>query len=279
MNQMFPKRWLPSSIISCWIDTLCNRKFNTIFQEYGSNVIPDVIAGWQSFVWRRSNIIPKSIWFFCGMHFVVGLADQSETALKTRYYLLFDGGLVGSFAHGGYSKGDRYLQTGKNNTYICADKRMWKIWKNFRFCIFPYTRDWSNISSFYSDSKETISISSSIMVVLPSICMNIVFLSLKVYHDMQVPSYIAGCRALGLVNKYVTGPLWRLLESGIQILDKNTHHQRKETLFSELSDDSTEFLRRNVVFSLILKFQKISYMISWWLHHLNFMIRLNNVWN
>ena len=42
--------------------------------------------------------------FFCGMHFVVSLADLSETALKTWDHLLFDGALVGSLSHGGYSK-------------------------------------------------------------------------------------------------------------------------------------------------------------------------------
>jgi len=30
--------------------------------------------------------------------------------------------------------------------------------------------------------------------------------------DIQVLEYVAGCKALGLVNKIVTGPLWRVLE-------------------------------------------------------------------
>ena len=31
--------------------------------------------------------------------------------------------------------------------------------------------------------------------------------------DVKVPEYLAGCKALGLVNKIVTGPLWRVMES------------------------------------------------------------------
>jgi len=31
--------------------------------------------------------------------------------------------------------------------------------------------------------------------------------------DVKVLEYIAECKALGLVNKIVTGPLWRVLES------------------------------------------------------------------
>ena len=40
-----------------------------------------------------------------------------------------------------------------------------------------------------------------------------------VHSDLQIQSYLCGCRALGLINKFVTGPLWRLLEPGIHILD------------------------------------------------------------
>ena len=38
--------------------------------------------------------------------------------------------------------------------------------------------------------------------------------------DIQVPEYVAGCKALGLINKIKTGPLWRVLEcSDVSILD------------------------------------------------------------
>ena len=29
-----------------------------------------------------------------------------------------------------------------------------------------------------------------------------------VFHDLQVSYFKAGCRALGLIDKFVTGPLW-----------------------------------------------------------------------
>ena len=38
--------------------------------------------------------------------------------------------------------------------------------------------------------------------------------------DLKNPSYIVGCRALGLIDKIVTGPIWRKLkESSLSILD------------------------------------------------------------
>jgi len=44
--------------------------------------------------------------------------------------------------------------------------------------------------------------------------------------DIQVLEYLAGCRALGLINKAITGPLWHILETpDISILDMNEYMQ------------------------------------------------------
>ena len=45
-----------------------------------------------------------------------------------------------------------------------------------------------------------------------------------VHSDLQIKSYLCGCRAFGLINKFVTGLLRGLLESGIHILDMNKHY-------------------------------------------------------
>ena len=52
----------------------------------------------------QSNFI-KVKYFFCGLHFLVGLADQTEASLKAWDRLLYDDRPVGSLANGGYSKG------------------------------------------------------------------------------------------------------------------------------------------------------------------------------
>ena len=53
---------------------------------------------------------------------------------------------------------------------------------------------------------------------------------------------------LGLINKFVTGPLWRLLESGIHIPDMNKHYQKMSSLLFDLSVDAKEFTLGNVIF-------------------------------
>ena len=48
--------------------------------------------------------------------------------------------------------------------------------------------------------------------------------------DIETPEYLAGCKALGLVNKVITAPLWRVMESrDTSILDMN---MRFETLLA-----------------------------------------------
>ena len=69
-----------------------------------------------------------------------------------------------------------------------------------------------------------------------------------VHSDLQIKFYLCGCRALGLINKFVTGPLWRLLESGIHILDMSKHYLKMSSLFFDLSVDAKEFMLDNVIF-------------------------------
>ena len=44
--------------------------------------------------------------FFCCLHLLVGLADQTEIALKAWDKSLYDDRPIGSLANGGYSKGE-----------------------------------------------------------------------------------------------------------------------------------------------------------------------------
>ena len=53
---------------------------------------------------------------------------------------------------------------------------------------------------------------------------------------------------LGLINKFVTGPLWRLLESAINILDINKRYKKMSSLFFDLSVDAKEFMLGNIIF-------------------------------
>ena len=66
--------------------------------------------------------------------------------------------------------------------------------------------------------------------------------------DVKVLEYIAGCKSLGLVNKIVTGPLWRVLESqDISILNMNEKFCRLKSCLEEWSQDATTVLSGEAV--------------------------------
>ena len=67
-----------------------------------------------------------------------------------------------------------------------------------------------------------------------------------VYQDICVPEYIAGCRALGIINKVVTGPLWRVLESAD--VEMNGYYQTLVASMCEWSQDSSKLLHGEAVF-------------------------------
>ena len=65
-----------------------------------------------------------------------------------------------------------------------------------------------------------------------------------VHSDITVPELVAGCRALGLINKIITGPLWRVLESdNVMILEMNTYFHVLITKLDEWAQDASRLLQ------------------------------------
>ena len=238
---------------------IVQKKFNTVFQEYRANALPDIVQGWSELTTLEQSNMSKINDFFCGMHYIVGLADQAEVALKAWDKLLWDDKLVGSLAHGGYSQGGesgtlRLIRT------LCKSVQTRGCEKSGRMIDFSSFLNQAGISSvpfatFKGNRFNILFYNGGVAYYLYDLC-NKFFEDVKeenkllkaVYYDLQVLSHIAGCRALGLINKCLTGPLWRLLETNIHILDLNEHLQKMELLLSELSSDATPFLSGEITF-------------------------------
>ena len=83
-----------------------SKKFNTLFRQFRTSVLPSVVENWSSLNIEQQNSLSNVNDFFCGLHFLVGLADQAEACLKVYEKLLIHEAKVGSLAHGGYSNGE-----------------------------------------------------------------------------------------------------------------------------------------------------------------------------
>ena len=66
-----------------------------------------------------------------------------------------------------------------------------------------------------------------------------------VLSDLSVSKYIAGCKALGIIDKVVTGPLWRhLVQSNTSILEMSDVYTRMEKKFEEWGQDAQGIIER-----------------------------------
>ena len=82
------------------------KKFNNLFIEFRKNVLPHTIKNFNDLSLEQQKKMANVNQFFCGLHYLVGLADQGEACLKVWERILFKDQKVGSLCHGGYSNGE-----------------------------------------------------------------------------------------------------------------------------------------------------------------------------
>ena len=61
---------------------IVQKKFNENLQSYCRTILPEMVEDWVSFSEDGKTKIFRINDLFCGLHFMVGLADQAEGALK-----------------------------------------------------------------------------------------------------------------------------------------------------------------------------------------------------
>ena len=67
-----------------------------------------------------------------------------------------------------------------------------------------------------------------------------------VQHDLEVTSFLTACRALGMIDKLITGPVWRAISKDGHILDMNVFYQRLYDKFMLWGSDASEFMTGDV---------------------------------
>ena len=71
-----------------------------------------------------------------------------------------------------------------------------------------------------------------------------------VLNDAENNLNLAGCKALGLIDKHISGPLWRILESNIHILDVPNYYRVLHT-FLKTEDISGFMTGENIPFPAV----------------------------
>ena len=229
------------------------KKFNRIFTEYRKSVIPTTTENWAQISKEEQEKLTKVNEFFCGLHFIVGLADQAEACLKIWEGLLHGNEKVGTLAQGGFSNGEsgttRLIRT------TCKSVQERGCEKSGRMVHFStYLKDVHNISDiplypFLGNRFNILFLNGAgIFHLYPYLeeffsCINDENRLLKaVYNDLGVMAHKVGCKVLGLVHKQVTGPLWRKMVSENNAVSMTVHYKSMVLMFEKWSQDATPFL-------------------------------------
>ena len=73
------------------------KKFNSLFKQCREDIIPTVAEDWENLTGQNQLQMKNVNEFFCGVHYLVGLADQAEASLKVWDTLCWGNRKVGSW--------------------------------------------------------------------------------------------------------------------------------------------------------------------------------------
>ena len=234
------------------------KKFNVLLAEYRRDVLPDVVDGWKDMSMEEQAECERMNHFFCGMHLLVSLAEQSDATLRVWENLVFGDVAVGATAVCGKS-GKSESGTVRLVRTVCKsvqDRGCEKSGKPVYFREFVRTQSGHEsvpLAPFKGNRFNILFHNGAGVYFLKSELrgfMNEVkgenLLMKAVNADMNVDQYIAGVRALGLIDKVVTTPLWKVLERKEHMSGMTERYEQMRECFGRWAQDASEFMSGEV---------------------------------
>lgn len=179
--------------------------------------------------------------FFCGLHFLVGLADTAEETVK-----LWEAQSTSkeSCASSGTQ---RLVRTAckafhHRGSQQCGSSTLFRTYLRkegiHKIPLAQFVGNRFNI--LFYDAAGVYYLQSHMVKFIESAHGGQENRLLRaVLADLRDPVCIADCRALGLIDKVVTGPLWRKLsESSISVLEMGSVYTEMKAMFDSWSGDS-----------------------------------------
>ena len=177
--------------------------------------------------------------FFCGLHYFVGLADQAAACLKVWEGMFYPGQKVGCLSHGGYSNCESGVT--KLVRTVCKSVQERDCEKSGFVSFSTYLKDdelemasvhlkpfqGSRCNILFANGLDVYCLYDKLLHFFKGIKWNNKLLD-TVYWDLEVVAYRAGYRALTLIEKLITVPLWKMLGTENHILNMSKHYYTKK---------------------------------------------------
>ena len=235
------------------------KKFNSLLEDYRLEILPVVIQEWGQLTATEQDHVSTLHNFFCGMHVLVGMADTTSITLLHWENAHFDS-TVGSIRTGA---GFPSSESGVVRLITITCKAMGRhgseqsgVYQLFTTFLKSNNIKHNPLSPFKGNRFNILFYDAGVVFYLSSLIKKFLLdvwqtpkrLLKAVLDDIQIPEYLAGCKALGLVNKLITGPLWRVIESKNEsILDMNVRYRRLLECLEAWSIDATAVVSHEAI--------------------------------
>ena len=196
--------------------------FNELLEDYHKDILPVVTENWAQMSEIEKDQLTSMNNFFCGLHFLVGLADSAEEVMKKWEVQSSSDSPQGS------SGTQRLVRTAckafhHRGSQQCGSSLLFRTYlRKAGISKIPLAHFVGNcFNILFYDAAGVFYLRSHMQNFIECVHEREANRLLKaVVSDLKNPLYIAGCRALGLIDKVVTGPLWRkIVDSSTSILD------------------------------------------------------------
>ena len=248
------KEAVSSRIIAKIKNTMSDRHaaeklFNELVSDFRAEILPTIVDNWDelSDVEREQMTCMNN--FFCGLHYLVGLAECSDKTIS-----FWESSSCDNKLSSGSSAAQRLIRSAckafhHKGSQQCGTSTLFRSYLKqqgiFKLPLAPFVGNCFNI--LFYDGAGVYYLQRHMIEFLQKVRgKNANRLLESVLKNLMNPMLIAACRALGLIDKIVTGPLWRRLEeSSISVLEMGYTYCQLKVKFDTWASDSSTLICRS----------------------------------
>ncbi|WAR12743.1 SPIN3-like protein [Mya arenaria] len=234
--------------------------FNKLLEELRSEVLPELVENWNELSPAEQTSVSTLLNFFCGLHSLVHFAETCNASLIELKNANFNNEAPifdKSFFKKSESGAARLIRTACKALARGADEKsgkfndfnlyMKQVLKENDMKSIPLEEFHGNrFNILFESATGVFFMKDKIQEFLNGNQTN--KLLKAVLHDIKVPWYLSEVKALGLISKLITVPLWCLLEDKtVHILDMNKHYLELVNFFDEALNDIPSFMKGTIL--------------------------------
>ena len=230
---------------------VAEKLFSELLEDYRKDISPLVTDNWAQMSEIERDQLTSINNFFCGLHFLFGLADSAEKVMQQ-----WEVQSTSSGETQGNSGTQRLVRTAckafhHRGSQQCGSSLLFRTYlrkqglSNIPLAQFVGNR----FNILFYDAAGVFFLRNHMQLFIESVHGKDANLLLKaVLKDLKNPLYIAGCRALGLIDKVITGPLWRKIkDSSVSELGMGNVYSELLEKFDSWSLDAQSFIEGSAI--------------------------------